>query len=85
MAQVYAEITDPLRAFIAAQPLFFVATCGFAVPLLAPVSQRDTLLQWAEKQGETELAQYQQRKNRVSIDGLPAPLGECVPSATAAD
>lgn len=59
--------------------------CGFAVALLAPVGQRDTLLQWAEKQGETGLAQYQQRKNRVSIDGLPTPLGECLPSATAAD
>ncbi len=51
-------------------------SCGFAVPLLAPVSQRDTLVKWAAKQGVVGLAQYHQKKNRVSIDGLPTPLGE---------
>ncbi|WP_448563213.1 pyridoxamine 5'-phosphate oxidase family protein [Trichothermofontia sp.] len=51
-------------------------SCGFAVPQLAPVGQRDTLIKWAEKQGITGLVQYQRRKNRVSIDGLPTPLGQ---------
>jgi hypothetical protein len=49
-------------------------SCGFAVPLMAYVSQRDTLLNWAEKKGEAGLAEYRREHNIVSVDGLPAPL-----------
>lgn len=51
-------------------------SCGFGVPLLVPVGQRDTLVKWATRQGVAGLTRYHQKKNRVSIDGLPTPLGE---------
>lgn len=48
-------------------------SCGFAVPLMEYVSQRDTLLRWAEAR-EAELPRYRAERNARSIDGLPAPL-----------
>lgn len=50
-------------------------SCGFGVPLMEPVGQRQTLLQWAKKKGAEGLQTYQQEKNATSIDGLPTPLG----------
>ncbi len=49
-------------------------SCGFAVPFLEYQSERDTLLRWAEKQGEDKLAEYRREKNARSIDGLETPL-----------
>jgi hypothetical protein len=48
-------------------------SCGFAVPRMDYVGQRDTLLRWADARGEAALEQYREEKNRVSIDGLPTP------------
>jgi hypothetical protein len=48
-------------------------SCGFGVPLMTFESQRNTLLRWAENKGETGIRDYQQAKNALSIDGLPAP------------
>lgn len=51
-----------------------VATsCGFGVPLYSFESQRDTLLQWAERKGDEGLRKYWVERNAVSIDGLDAP------------
>lgn len=49
-------------------------SCGFGVPLMDFVHQRDELNLWAEKKGEAALKEYQKKNNRVSIDGLPAPF-----------
>ena len=51
-------------------------SCGFAVPLMEFVEQRDTLLRWAENRGEDRLNDYRQEKNFTSIDGLPTPLAQ---------
>lgn len=48
-------------------------SCGAGVPLMDYQGQRDVLITWAEKKGEAGVAEYQQRKNTLSIDGLPAP------------
>ena len=48
-------------------------SCGFGVPLMNFVEQRDLLPDWAEKRGHEGLVEYRHRKNRQSIDGLPAP------------
>lgn len=56
-------------------------SCGFAVPLMDFVGQRDTLVRWAETRGEEALLRYQQEKNVTSIDGLPAPLGQRRPDS----
>ncbi|HEV2147442.1 MAG TPA: pyridoxamine 5'-phosphate oxidase family protein [Longimicrobiaceae bacterium] len=49
-------------------------SCGYAVPRMEMVEQRDTLLRWAEAKEDT-LPAYRREKNAASIDGLPAPLG----------
>jgi hypothetical protein len=46
-------------------------SCGYAVPLMERVSDRDLLLDWADKKGEDALEEYRQEKNATSIDGLP--------------
>lgn len=51
-------------------------SCGFGVPLMEYVGQRDTLIRWAEVKGPEKLAEYRQQKNSYSIDGLPTPLGK---------
>lgn len=49
------------------------SSCGYGVPLMQLVSQREDLLRWMEKKGEQGLREYQEKNNRTSIDGLPAP------------
>ena len=51
-------------------------SCGFGVPLYEYQGQRQTLVNWAEKKGEQGIQEYHQRKNFVSIDGLPTPLSK---------
>jgi hypothetical protein len=45
-------------------------SCGFGVPRMNLVAPRDTLTDWAKKQGPEGVAEYQRKKNVVSIDGL---------------
>jgi|GEM_PF-40408 SAM-dependent methyltransferase len=47
-------------------------SCGFGVPKMSFVEDRDTLEKWARGQGDEGLAAYRARKNAKSIDGLPA-------------
>lgn len=51
-------------------------SCGFAVPRMALVEERPTLIDWAAKKGEEAMHTYRQTKNRQSIDGLPTGLPE---------
>jgi hypothetical protein len=46
-------------------------SCGFAVPLMDLVGDRDRLVDWAEKKGEDGIVEYWGNRNAVSIDGLP--------------
>lgn len=46
-------------------------SCGFGVPRYQYEGQRDTLIQWAEKKGGGGVKEYQQEKNRRSLDGKP--------------
>ena len=48
------------------------SSCGFGVPLMDFVADRDRLTRWAEARGPDGIAAYQASKNAVSIDGLPA-------------
>ena len=45
-------------------------SCGYAVPLMDLVGDRDRLLDWATKKGDA-LPDYWDSKNKESIDGLP--------------
>lgn len=49
-------------------------SCGYGVPHFDFVGQRDLLDAWAAKKGTDGLLDYQQEKNRTSIDGFPTGL-----------
>ena len=46
-------------------------SCGFAVPLMDLVGDRDRLLDWAVAKGEDGIVKYWASKNAESIDGMP--------------
>jgi len=51
-------------------------SCGYGVPLMDLVSQREALIRWTEKKGPEGIREYRAAHNRRSIDGLPAPTAE---------
>jgi hypothetical protein len=46
-------------------------SCGYGVPVMDVVGERDLLRLGAEKRGPTGLSAYRAEKNAISIDGLP--------------
>jgi hypothetical protein len=46
-------------------------SCGYSVPLYDYVDGRDILDKWTEQKSPEELADYRQKNNQLSIDGLP--------------
>lgn len=46
-------------------------SCGFGVPEMQLVGQRERLEAWAVAKGEERLEEYRATRNAVSIDGLP--------------
>lgn len=44
-------------------------SCGYAVPFMDFVGERDELVTWSEKKGEEGMRDYWKEKNTVSIDG----------------
>jgi hypothetical protein len=47
-------------------------SCGHSIPFMDFKEDRDTLVRWAESKGDEAMHEYREKKNRVSIDGLPA-------------
>jgi hypothetical protein len=76
--------TNPgIRQIITAEITRVSTSCGYAVPRMELVEQRETLIKWSEAKGDDELVKYRQEKNLCSIDGLsaPLPLGESISQA----
>lgn len=46
-------------------------SCGYAVPVYDFVEERPTLHNYNQKKGEEALAEYGEKNNRTSIDGVP--------------
>ena len=63
------------RQIIVAEIDRIQTSCGFAVPLMDYVGQRDTLIRWAEAKGDDGLDDYRAQKIQTSIDALPTALG----------
>ena len=51
-------------------------SCGYGVPVMEVVAERDLLRLGAEKRGPDGMAAYRATKNAVSIDGLPTTVGK---------
>ena len=47
-------------------------SCGYAVPKMALVEERDVLDSWSRNRGPDKLVEYRAAKNATSLDGLPA-------------
>jgi hypothetical protein len=45
--------------------------CGYGVPFMDHVEDRDDQVRWAERKGADGLGQYLVEKNTTSLDGLP--------------
>ena len=46
-------------------------SCGFGVPHMSLVGERDVIDRWVEAKGRDNLPAYRREKNSRSIDGLP--------------
>lgn len=60
-----------VRAVIRVAVTRVAESCGYGVPLMSFVRERDTLRRWAEQKGADGVASYQAEHNAASIDGLP--------------
>jgi Pyridoxamine 5'-phosphate oxidase len=69
------------RQIIAADISRVQTSCGYAVPRMDYVGQRDTLIRWAVAKGDQGLKDYHCEKNMQSVDGLRTPLAEQVEQA----
>jgi Pyridoxamine 5'-phosphate oxidase len=59
------------RAIIEVNVERVTTSCGYAVPLMDLVDDRERLLDWAQGKGDDGIAAYWGTKNAESIDGLP--------------
>jgi Pyridoxamine 5'-phosphate oxidase len=60
------------RAVIVVRAERIGSSCGFSVPLMDYLGERELLTNWAQRKGTEGIAAYHRAKNAVSIDGLPA-------------
>jgi hypothetical protein len=60
------------RAVIVVDVHRIADSCGYAVPVMELVAERDLLDAWAGRKTADELEAYRAEKNAASIDGLPA-------------
>jgi hypothetical protein len=51
-----------------------MTSCGYGVPVMENLAERDTLHKYWEKRDDQTLTAYQQKENQRSIDGLPTGL-----------
>lgn len=65
-------VSPGVRSIILANISRVCTSCGFSVPEYDFVQQRKVLTDWAEKTGAKGVIEYQEQRNRQSIDGLPA-------------
>ena len=63
------------RQIIVADINLVQTSCGFGVPEFEYKGERSIHFDWAEKKGKSGLAEYVQKNNLISLDGLPSNLG----------
>jgi len=74
----YAELAARFTALPGARAVIVVDvdrisdSCGYGVPLMEYVGERDLLPPYFARKGVEGSADYRRRKNRTSLDGLPA-------------
>lgn len=74
-----------IRAVVVVDVERVADSCGYGLPLLEPVGEREMLVEHMERKGADGVRDYRLEKNRLSIDGLPAFDDDPLPSAASAD
>lgn len=59
------------RAIIVVEAQRISDSCGYSVPKLDFVGERDVLDRWTDRRSDDELSAYRSTRNAESIDGLP--------------
>ncbi|MBL6457131.1 pyridoxamine 5'-phosphate oxidase family protein [Belnapia sp. T6] len=72
LADHYGEEPPGARQIVRLEIDLVQTSCGYGVPLFAPMGERPNLRRWAEAKGEAGLIAYRAEKNTRSLDGLPA-------------
>jgi hypothetical protein len=73
----YDDVTARHRSHLSTRAVIVVDvervsdSCGFGVPLMDLVAERDQVDRWAAAKGPEGIAAYLAEKNAVSLDGLP--------------
>ena len=68
---------DGRRSIVEVEVERVSSSCGFGVPLMDYVGQRDELTDWTRrKQADDGLPAYWARRNALSIDGLPGVVAD---------
>lgn len=62
-----------IRQIIVGEVEFAQSSCGYGVPEMEMVAERDHLPKLAETKGDDGMIEYRRTRNAVSIDGIPAP------------
>ena len=60
------------RAVVVVDVARVADACGWGVPVMDFVEERDIMRPWAQKKGADGLERYRALKNATSLDGLPA-------------
>jgi hypothetical protein len=63
---------DGVRAVVRVHLDRISDSCGFGVPLMQPLGERDQRPRWLASKGPDGLREYVAERNAESIDGLPA-------------
>ena len=72
LAERFGELPRGTRSIVRVAVARVSDSCGFGVPLLEYVDERETMATWTSKKSDADLAAYVAEKNARSIDGLPA-------------
>lgn len=77
------EAPPGARQMIALDVESVQTSCGFSVPLMAFQADRETLKNWARKQGDDGIRAYWLEKNAQTIDGIPTGMTTALTDAAA--
>lgn len=59
------------RAVVVVEATRVSDSCGYGVPVMELVGERDQMHRWEQAKGPEAVAAYRAERNRVSLDGLP--------------
>jgi hypothetical protein len=59
------------RSIILVNVTRVATSCGWGVPVMKYESDREKLIAWSSEKGPDGLAEYRQKNNAMSLDGLP--------------